>query len=52
MSVHVTSIDDQHKRLIGMTNALYAQMTERAGRHAQRKTIAEMAELCHHALPA
>ena len=44
MSVHVTSIDDQHKRLIEMTNALYRQMKDRAGRDAQRQTIAEMAD--------
>jgi hemerythrin-like metal-binding protein len=44
MSVKVPSIDEQHKRLVVMIDALHQEMLERRGQEAQRKTIEEMVD--------
>ena len=44
MSVQVTSIDAQHKRLVGMINTLHGEMVQKRGLAAQRRTIDEMVE--------
>ncbi len=44
MSVKVASIDEEHKRLVAMINTLHAEMREKRGLSAQRKTIDEMVD--------
>jgi methyl-accepting chemotaxis protein len=44
MSVQVASIDTQHKRLVAMINELHAEMAQKRGLTAQRRTIDEMVE--------
>jgi hemerythrin-like metal-binding protein len=44
MSVKVQSLDDQHKRLFAMVNALYAELIQRNGLAAQQNVIRDMVE--------
>jgi hemerythrin len=44
LSVKVSKIDDQHKRLVTMVNTLYREMVDKKGLGAQRTTIEEMVQ--------
>ncbi len=44
MSVKVPRIDAQHKRLVELVNTLYAEMIEKRGQEAQKRTIDGMVE--------
>jgi methyl-accepting chemotaxis protein/hemerythrin len=44
LSVKVREIDDQHRRLVDMINALFQSMVDRRGQDAQRAVITEMVE--------